>query len=251
MHKHLTSHSTILLSCSRTTRSEVHASQFFRFLFTLQVAHTRTKRAANATLHDVIRRSIQREIQGLVTKCVDDQKLCVKGSRGKRGRQGVRGKHGPAGPQGNQGNQGHVGHPGPQGPTGPKGDRGDEGPKGEPGQSISAPTIVDPPRTQVVNETNPVSFACDVQGNPKPQVTWSKLNSVLPAGRHVTESGGGLTIKEARSRDEGVYTCTGRSALGAATASANLTVQGEGTFSLHRYKNIPFFWIFCFGQFSF
>ena len=36
-------------------------------------------------------------------------------------------------------------------------------------------------------------------------------------------------IKEARPRDEGVYTCTGRSVLGTATSSANLTVQGEWT----------------------
>ena len=86
---------------------------------------------------------------------------------------------------------------------------------------------MDPPRSQVVNESDPVSFACDVQGNPKPRVTWAKLNSALPPGRHVIESGGGLLIRGARSRDVGVYVCTGRNALGSVTASANLTVQGE------------------------
>ena len=167
-----------------------------------------------------------------MTKCVEKQKLCVKGtkgSRGKPGKQGARGKHGPAGPQGQRGekgDQGDVGHPGPQGPQGIK---GDVGPKGQPGESISAPIIVDPPMSLMVNESNIASFACEVKGNPKPHVTWSKLNSVLPVGRHVIESGGGLMIKEVRPRDEGVYTCTGRSVLGTATSSANLTVQGEWT----------------------
>ena len=77
---------------------------------------------------------------------------------GRRGRPGPPGKQGPPGPQG------------PKGSKGAQGDQGPQGPKGDPGESISAPSIVSPPFSMVVNETGIASLQCEVKGYPTPQV---------------------------------------------------------------------------------
>ena len=86
---------------------------------------------------------------------------------GRRGRPGPPGKQGSPGPQGPKGSKGAQGN---QGPPGPKGDQGPQGPKGDPGESISAPSIVSPPFSMVVNETGIASLQCEVKGYPTPQV---------------------------------------------------------------------------------
>ena len=155
---------------------------------------------------------------------------CPKSIRGRRGRPGPRGspgKHGPPGPQGTQGPKGNQGTQGIQGPPGPKGDQGPQGPKGDPGKSISAPSILAPPMSMVVNETGTASFQCEVTGNPEPKVTWLKQNSSLVADKRVVPSRGGLVITDVTSQDEGTYTCVARNILGEMTSSATLAVQGE------------------------
>ena len=149
---------------------------------------------------------------------------CSKGIRGKRGRPGPPGKHGPPGPQGPNGNKGTQGD---QGPPGPKGDKGPQGAKGDPGESISAPSIVSPPMSMVVNETGIVSLQCEVKGNPTPQVTWLKQNSSLSFNKRILQSRGGLKIRDVTSQDGGEYTCSARNILGVVTSSATLTVQGK------------------------
>ena len=147
-----------------------------------------------------------------------------KGIRGKRGRPGLPGKHGPAGPQvpqGPRGTRGDKGRPGPKGVEGPK------GPKGDPSESISAPCIVVPPVSIVVNETGIASLQCKVKGNPTPRVTWQKQNSSLPVGKRIVQTSGRLMIQDVAARDGGVYTCKASNILGVATSSAKLTVQGD------------------------
>ena len=174
----------------------------------------------------------------------------IRGRRGRPGHRGPPGKHGPPGPQGiqgpkgNQGPQGIQGPPGKHGPPGPRGihgPKGNQGPqgiqgppgpigppglKGDPGKSISAPSIVAPPMSTVVNETGAASFQCEAEGNPEPKVTWLKDNSSLPPDKRVVPSHGGLAIRDVTSQDDGVYTCEAKNILGAASASATLTVQG-------------------------
>ena len=149
---------------------------------------------------------------------------CPKGIRGRRGRPGPPGKHGPRGPQGPQGPQGTQGN---QGPYGPKGDQGPQGPKGDPGESISAPSIVSPLVSMVVNETGIALFQCDVKGNPTPQITWLKQNSSLPDDKRIVQSRDALMIKDVTSQDGGMYTCKAGNVLGIITSSATLTVQGK------------------------
>ena len=166
---------------------------------------------------------IKREVQ-LALSSLACTVYCPKSIRGRRGRPGPPGKHGPPGPQGPQGPKGPQGD---QGPPGPKGGQGPQGPKGDPGESISAPSIVSPPVSTVVNETGAASFQCEVKGNPEPQVTWLKQNSSLLANKRFVQSSGGLMITDVSSQDGGMYTCAAKNILGEKTSSATLTVQGE------------------------
>ena len=163
---------------------------------------------------------------------------CPKGVRGRRGRPGPTGKHGPAGPQGPQGLRGAQGD---QGPPGPKGDQGPQGPKGDPGESISAPSIVSPAMSMVVNKSGIASLQCEVKGNPVPLVTWLKENSSLPADKRITQSRGGLVIRDVISQDGGVYSCRAKNILGVVTSSATLTVQGNFLLIFHCNLNSPSF----------
>ena len=171
----------------------------------------------------VSREYIKREVRVAISNlaCVVH---CPKEVRGRRGKPGPPGKHGPAGPQGPQGPRGTQGD---QGPPGPKGDQGPQGPKGDPGESISAPLIVSPPMSIVVNKTGIASLQCGVKGNPVPQVMWLKENSSLPSDKRILRSRGDLVIRDVTSQDGGEYTCRARNILGVVTSSATLTVQGN------------------------
>ncbi|XP_068726891.1 uncharacterized protein [Montipora capricornis] len=190
---------------------------------------------------------INQELQTLQNQiCAKDQTLCrsgAKGNSGKRGRPGTRsrpgppgrpgrpgpqgppGKHGPVGPQGLIGIKGDMGIPGNTGPAGPTGPPGQKGLKGEPGQSISAPSLPQPPTETTINESQKAILKCSADGNPLPKVEWSKLNSSLPAGRHVIEASGALILRDVRPGDQGVYSCRAENLLGSANATAKLTVQ--------------------------
>ena len=123
------------------------------------------------------------------------------------------------------GMKGNVGMPGDPGPVGPRGLPGIKGAKGEPGQSLSAPSLLERPVAMTVNESQTAILKCTTDGNPSPKVTWSKLNSSLPVGRHEVESSGALILKDVRPGDEGVYSCRGENLLGQVNISAKLTVQ--------------------------
>ena len=180
--------------------------------------------------------------------CAKDEKLCrsgPKGNRGRRGRPGTRGrpgspgspgKHGSVGPQGPMGVKGDLGLPGVLGPVGPRGPPGEKGAKGEPGQSISAPSLLQRPVETTVNESQTAILKCTADGNPTPQVTWSKMNSSLPVGRHVVESSGALVLKDIRPGDEGFYNYRAENLLGSVNHSAKLIVQCELPYLICHYS---------------
>ena len=163
---------------------------------------------------DVVRKEIQLALGSLACTI-----HCPKGIRGKRGRPGPPGKHGPPRPQGPQGPQGTQGI---QGPPGPKGDQGPEGPEGDPGESISVPSVVSPPLSMVVNETDVASLQCDAKGNPVPQITWLKENTSVAADKRIVQSGGGIMIKDVKSHDGGMYTCVASNILGLVKTSVEI-----------------------------
>ena len=180
--------------------------------------------------------------------CAKDDTVCrlgPKGSTGRQGKPGNRGrpghpgrpgpegppgKHGPIGSQGPMGLKGDLGVPGNPGPAGPPGLRGQKGVKGEPGKSIAAPSLLQRPVETTVNESQTVISKCLADGNPTPQVTWSKLNSSLPPGRYVVSSSI-LIVKDVRPEDDGVYRCRAENLLGSINATAKLIVQCKIDFS--------------------
>ena len=147
------------------------------------------------------------------------------GPTGRPGPEGPPGKHGPIGLQRPMGVKGDLGIPGNPGPAGPTGPPGEKGAKGEAGKSISAPSLLQRPAKKTTNESQTAIFKCTVDGNPLPLVTWTKLNSSLPVGRHVVQSSGALIVNDVRPDDEGVYSCTAKNLLGSVNASAKLIVH--------------------------
>ena len=100
-----------------------------------------------------------------------------------------------------------------------------KGVKGEPAQPLSAPSLVQPHSAMTINESQTAILKCTVEGNPSPQVNWSKVKGSLPVGRHVVASSGALILKDVRSEDDGVYTCGAENLLGSFHPSAKLSVQ--------------------------
>ena len=190
-----------------------------------------------------VKRIIKEELRLLQNQiCAKDETVCrsgPKGNTGRRGKPGNRGrpgppgrsgpegppgKHGPIGSQGPMGLKGDLGVPGDPGPAGPPGLPGQKGVKGEPGKSIAAPSLLQQPVETTVNESQTAILKCVADGNPTPQVTWSKVNSSLPIGRHVTTSSA-LIVKDVRPEDDGVYRCRAENLLGNINSTAKLTVQ--------------------------
>ena len=126
--------------------------------------------------------------------------------------------------KGDRGLQGLAGPPGPRGP------------RGAPGQSISAPSLLQRPVQTTVNASLTAILKCTAAGNPPPKVTWFKVNSTLPVGRHVVESSGALILQDIRPEDEGQYTCKAENLMGTINASARLTVQCKLHFILQDFK---------------
>ena len=97
--------------------------------------------------------------------------------------------------------------------------------KGDPGESISLPQVIISPNTQTVTENQTATFYCSASGNPKPTVSWSKVNSSLKERRMI--NGGRLQVIRSTFNDSGDFMCTAANILGRAEATANLVVEGK------------------------
>ncbi|KAL9965964.1 hypothetical protein ACROYT_G029838 [Oculina patagonica] len=187
-----------------------------------------------------LQRLIREELRQLQNQ-IKDHVLCragPKGNLGRRGRpgktgpEGPPGKHGPVGHQGPMGMKGDRGLPGVPGNLGAPGPRGPQGVKGERGMSIAAPFLQEPLVGITVDEGQTAFLKCTADAHPPPRITWSKVSSSLPVGRHAVESSGALTVKNVKPEDDGFYSCRAENVLGSVNASAKLTVQFAPRFSL-------------------
>ena len=164
---------------------ELRRAYPIKFLTEPKIRYKRRVKTTDRRLNGsetIDREAIRKEVR-LAIKSQVCSVHCPKSIRGRRGRPGQRGPPGKHGPPGPQGVKGPKGNQGPQGIQGPPGPLGPPGARGEPGQSISAPSIVTPPMSIVVNETSTASFQCEVEGNPQPRVSWLKDNSSLTANK--------------------------------------------------------------------
>jgi len=208
-------------------------------------AHTKIRRSfmssSNSSLSiDDVRREITKHISKLNPGflCQPSEKVCVPGPPGRKGSRGSRGRRGPQGDKGKKGAQGIMGPPGKhgkqgvkgsEGVKGKKGDKGAAGPrgltglKGDPGESISLPQVKISPNTQTVTENQTATFYCSASANPRPTVTWSKVNGSF-TGRHVIH-GGRLQVLHSTFNDSGNYMCTADNLLGRDENTAKLIVE--------------------------
>ena len=189
---------------------ELRRAYPIKFLAEPKIRYKRRVKTTDRRLNGSVtidREAIRKEV-GLAIKSQVCSVHCPKSIRGRRGRPGQRGPPGKHGPPGPRGVNGPKGNHGPQGIQGPPGPMGPPGARGEPGQSISAPSIVTPPMSIVVNETSTASFQCEVEGNPQPRVSWLKDNSSLTANKRIMPLRGGLQINDVSLEDGGMYTCS-------------------------------------------
>ena len=115
---------------------------------------------------------------------------------------------------------------------GPRGPPGQKGTKGEPGQSITATSLLQSPVETTVNQSQTAILKCSTDGNPTPQITWSKMNSRLPVRRHKVESSGALILKNVRPEDEGF------TAVKLKTYWGMLTLQLNSLYSVSRLGHV-------------
>ncbi len=105
------------------------------------------------------------------------------------------------------------------------GPQGIMGLKGDPGESISSPDVSVSPDTQTVTENQTATFYCSASGNPKPVVTWSKVNGSL--GDEIASiNDGKLIISKSSYNDKGKYVCTAINVLGKDQKMTDLFVEG-------------------------
>ena len=107
-----------------------------------------------------------------------------------------------------------------------KGDAGSPGhlgPKGEPGESISTPEVTVTPASVTVTENQTAAFYCSASGNPKPTVSWSKVNDSKMSKGHQNK----LEVKNAQYRDSGKYVCLATNVLGQDKKAVELVVEGK------------------------
>jgi len=102
---------------------------------------------------------------------------------------------------------------------------GPVGPKGEPGESISAPKVIVSPASETVIENQTAMFYCSAGGNPKPKISWSKLNGSGLVKRKGQQNK--LEINNASYNDSGKYVCRATNVFGQDQNVVELLVEGK------------------------
>ena len=100
--------------------------------------------------------------------------------------------------------------------------------------STVAPQVLLSFKTKLAEEKQNVTIACNVTGQPQPDIKWSKSGGTMPKSRNGVKNGV-LTIYNVAGTDRGTYVCKAKNILGFASDTTLLVV-----FSPLRFKmNIP------------
>nr|XP_018673109.1 roundabout homolog 2-like isoform X3 [Ciona intestinalis]XP_026696370.1 roundabout homolog 2-like isoform X4 [Ciona intestinalis] len=88
------------------------------------------------------------------------------------------------------------------------------------------------PTSQEAVSGQTVELECQVKGDPRPRIRWSKDGGSLPSqSRVVPLSNGNLRITSVQASDSGEYVCTAENQVGSDSRSAIINVQVEPVFS--------------------
>ena len=100
--------------------------------------------------------------------------------------------------------------------------------------STVAPQVLLSFKTKLAEEKQNVTIACNVTGQPQPDIKWSKSGGTMPKSRNGVKNGV-LTIYNVAETDRGTYVCKAKNILGFASDTTLLLV-----FSPLRFKmNLP------------
>jgi len=102
------------------------------------------------------------------------------------------------------------------------------------------PSIADSPSEYYVREGSSVRLTCDVEGDPKPQITWTKNGMrISDSGPHYFMDGSGsLEVLSADRRDTGAYSCTAVSVAGLREKRISLHVHSQSHTILYRLLSL-------------
>lgn len=91
------------------------------------------------------------------------------------------------------------------------------------------PEFTEPLTDLQVVDGETLSLQCTVNGDPEPQITWSKNGKAISSSEIMNlkyKNGvATLTINEVYPEDEGLYTCTATNSIGATETKCNLTIK--------------------------
>ncbi|XP_037403459.1 roundabout homolog 1 isoform X2 [Pygocentrus nattereri] len=96
---------------------------------------------------------------------------------------------------------------------------------------MEKPVMLIEPQDVSVRLSESARFYCKAQGDPTPEVKWSREQGALPNGRYLVNPDQSLQIHYVTLQDAGRYTCTAVNDVGVATASAQLFVEDAGSSS--------------------
>lgn len=92
---------------------------------------------------------------------------------------------------------------------------------------LAPPTIIRGPQDTEVVESEGLDLPCEITGDPKPIVIWTRENSVLPEGRSRILLDNTLRIEDARPEDQGRYICKAHNEGGNVSVAVKLHVYGK------------------------
>ena len=89
----------------------------------------------------------------------------------------------------------------------------------------------------VTEDSKDVFVICNVTGNPKPDMTWSKSQGILPESRTILNKGN-LSLVNVTTQDSGSYVCTARNIWGTKSSSVRLGVYTTLKFTIRPPPNV-------------
>ncbi|KAG8568268.1 hypothetical protein GDO81_013941 [Engystomops pustulosus] len=92
---------------------------------------------------------------------------------------------------------------------------------------LAPPFIYQPPEDQSVLLGSEVTFICESQGNPPPNITWFHNSKKVSPSSRQNLLGSKLHISNAMGEDSGMYQCMADNGVGVVQSAARLRIQSE------------------------